>query len=38
VGRTHHDALEDSLAADQRLFAALEGGKQLDGNQEAEMA
>ena len=33
--RTHHDALEDSLAADEGFFAAFKGGEKLHGYQEA---
>ena len=33
VRRTHHDAFQDSLATDQRLFTALECRQELQGHQ-----
>ena len=33
--RAHHNALKHSLAADQRLLAALKSGQKLHGHQEA---
>jgi hypothetical protein len=36
VRRTHHDAFEHGLAADQGFFATFKRGQKLDGDQESD--
>jgi hypothetical protein len=37
VRRAHHNAFEHGLSADQRFFAAFEGGKKLYGGEESQV-